>query len=120
MITCPFCGKPVHLSKDERDTNSHVVEETDDDYYCPTYVDVAEGRRWCHYYRKSKGAMHCAIIPPFEICWIKDSSLSVYQFIIHSDEDHSGRDFPIYQTGPVDFQTFLDIYHRFKNLKAFS
>lgn len=120
MITCPFCGKPVYRAHDERDTNSMLELGSAENFYCPTYVDMAQGVRWCHYQRTSNPYAHySAVIPPFLILWKLDGSIQVSQ-INKYDIDHVTESYLIYETKTDDFNEFIHICNRFKNLVAFS
>lgn len=125
MITCPLCGKHVHMSNDGRDSNTLLIESDTSDFYCPTYVDVYTGVRWAHYSRRQilptslNARKYIAIIPPFEIWWTDhEQYLLVRQFSVDS------RDFRInkiiHEEDNVPFEKLSDIYKRFANLRAFS
>ena len=122
MITCPFCDKPVHLSKDERDSNTLMSESDTDDFYCPTYVDVHEGTRWCHYARRTKQGSHTiyeVIVPPFSIWFIDGRNhILVRQFDV-GYEDWRMHNI-IYRKDNATFEEFVQTYHRFKILRAFT
>jgi hypothetical protein len=122
MITCPFCHKPVHLSADERDTNTHLAEEDKtSNFYCPTYVDVAPGRRWCHYDRKIMPAGYVryeVVIPPFDFVWYPEISLfKVEQFKFLQPDDCETQ--MTYHGHANTLEEFVHICNRFTNLKAF-
>ncbi len=123
MITCPLCGKPVHIARDERDTNTTLSETDKGDFYCPTYVDVHEGTRWAHYYRRhvtnSTELKYIAIIPPFEIWWTdQEHYLLVRQFSIDKQDFRFNK--IIYEEENVPFERLQDIYKRFTTLRAFT
>ncbi len=123
MIICPLCQKPVHLSKDERDTSTYLTENDTSDFYCNTYVDVHEGVRWAHYVRRhvttSTELKYIAIIPPFEIWWTdQEQYLLVRQFNIDKQDFRFNK--IIYEEENVPFEKLQDIYQRFTNLRAFS
>lgn len=123
MITCPLCGKLVHLARDERDTNSNLSENDKEDFYCPTYTDVHEGIRWAHYYRRhvtnSTELKYIAIIPPFEIWWTdQEQYLLVRQFSIDKQDFRFNK--IIYEEENVPFEKLNDIYKRFATLRAFT
>lgn len=122
MITCPLCGKLVHLAKDERDTNSTLSETDKDDFYCPTYVDVSVGTRWCHYARRhvtnSTELKYTAIIPPFEIWWTdQEQYLLVRQFNLDKQDFRFNK--IIYEEENVPFEKLPEIYQRFTKLRVF-
>lgn len=123
MITCPFCHKHVHLSRDERDTNSLLSDNDTDDFYCPTYVDVTTGRRWCHYSRCTRQGWwpeYTAIIPPFRVDYTETKGVSVVKINLHEGSDLATFT-PIYEdTINPSFDKFVQLYHRFKILRAFS
>ena len=121
MITCPLCGKPVHMSNDGRDSSTLLVDGDTSDFYCPTYVDVSEGVRWCHYSRRhitsSTELKYIAVIPPFEVWWTdQEQYLLVRQFSI----DSSRLNKIIHEEENVSFDKLSEIYKRFTNLRAFS
>lgn len=123
MISCPLCGKLVHLSNDGRDTSTHLVSGDTGDFYCPTYTDVHDGIRWAHYTRRhihgSTELKYIAIIPPFEIWWTdQEQYLLVRQFSIDSSNFRINK--IIYEEENVPFDKLPEIYQRFTNLRAFT
>lgn len=125
MITCPLCGKPVHLDNDGRDTNTYLTDTDTSNFYCSTYVDVHTGVRWAHYSRRQVlpasigGLKYIAIIPPFEIWWTShDQYLLVRQFNIDSADYRLNK--IIYEEENVPFDKLPQIYQRWYNLRAFS
>ena len=120
MITCPFCGKPVFRANDERDTNSMLENNSTDNFYCPTYVDMTVGIRWCHYQRTSNANAHySAVMPPFLIIWQLDGQLSVDQ-ILHYTSEYITDSKRVYEAKTDDFNEFVRICNRFKKLVIFS
>jgi hypothetical protein len=124
MITCPFCQKPVHRSQDERDTNTNLSEgDLTSDFYCPTYVDVAPGRRWCHYDRKTLPTGYIryeVVIPPFDFIWypgIKLVKIEQFKFILDPEDCETQQ---IYHDHATTLEEFVHICNRFKNLRVFS
>lgn len=122
MITCPFCQKLVLRSQDERDTNAFLSEEDQTtDFFCPTYVDVAQGRRWCHFDRKTLPAGYVryeAVIPPFDFLWYPGINLvKVEQFKFLHPEDCESQQ--IYHDQATTLDEFIQICNRFKNLRVF-
>jgi hypothetical protein len=108
---------------DERDTNTFLTEDATDDFYCPTFVDVAKGSRWCHYYRNKRQGWHTiyvAIIPPFRISYTENRELTVsiinFQNVITGlaifDKIYEHPDEPT-------FDNFIKLYYRFKDLRVF-
>ena len=122
MITCPFCHKPVHLSNDGRDTTTLMTEGQTDDFYCPTYVDITDGRRWCHYSRQTRQGWYpeyTAIIPPFRIDYTETKGVSVVLIKTHEGTDLATFS-PVYEdTINPTFDKFIQLYSRFKILRAF-
>lgn len=132
MITCPVCGKPVHVSKDERDTSPYLSDDSTADFDCPTMVDVAPGRRWHHYNRRTlQGSWpaYAIVHPPFEIIWWDDGRLVVEQFDYKVIDRPSIGNPPgqttinrkiVLEKRKTTFQDFLHTATRFKNLVIFS
>jgi len=122
MITCPLCHRHVHLDNDGRDTSTLLTDKDTSDFYCPTYVDVTDGRRWCHYTRRhitgSTELKYIAIIPPFEIWWTdQEHYLLVRQFNIDKDDFRFNK--IIYEEENVSFDKLEAIYQRFTILRPF-
>lgn len=121
MITCPFCHKPVHLSQNKRDTSSYLKENDTADFYCPTYVDVHEGTRWYHYARRTRQGCHTiyeVILPPFSIWFINGRNhLLVQQFDVGLADWRMHN--IIYRKDNATFEDFVQLYDRFKILRAF-
>lgn len=121
MIKCPLCQEYVQAG-----TGKYPDRIEDDDntssFYCPTYVDVEPGRRWCHYDRKTVSAGYIRyeiVIPPFDFCWYPTLKLvKVEQFQFLDNGDCQER--MVYHTHAQTLDDFVKLCNRFKNLKAFS
>ncbi len=123
MIQCPICKELVK----EPISQKHVEDDFIDDFYCPTYVQVAEGRRWCHYQRRRENnadihlhEIYTAVIPPFKIEWTDERDLKVDRFTYLDRTATSIRYERIYTSYSADFEDFLRFIPRFQKLILFS
>ena len=123
MITCPLCQQLVHLSRDERDTTTWLTEDDKQDFTCPTKTNPTSGVVWNHYQRHSNLGYSCqvyqAIIMPFRIIWKVTGELKVDEIIRYSED-------AIFETKPLlrlkthDYNEFVSVCQRFKNLRVFT
>lgn len=127
MIICPLCQQLVHLSSVISLPSERYLEDGDlSNFFCPTYVDVHPGYRWCHYSRATSQGSHLlsgyplyeAIIPPFSIMWYDGPNrIVVRQFNIEPVDFRLHR---FLHEGTTDWNGFLHTCQRFQKLKAFS
>lgn len=123
MIICPICQTPVKDPIDQKNVN----DDFKDDFYCPTYVYVAEGRRWCHFQRNLDNnadiqlhAIYTAIVPPFKIRWTDELDLVVDKFTYLDRTAESIRYERIFTSYNSPYEEFLRFIPRFQKLKLFS
>lgn len=124
MITCPICKELVKDPIDQK----NVADGYTKDFYCPTYVHVAEGRRWGHYNRHldtlADGivlhTIYTAIVPPFKIEWTDELDLRVDRFTFLDKTANSIRYERICTYTQADFEEFLRFIPRFQKLRLFS
>lgn len=125
MITCPLCQSLVNKEAPYISTNSiilHLEDNAEDNFYCPTYVKVSPGVRWCHYDRNTAHGcfpIYRAIIPPFHIEW-HDGLNSVTVKIMGDNINDYRKYKEIYFGTNIDKVEILNLYKRFSNLKVFT
>jgi hypothetical protein len=118
MITCPFCQKHV------LDQETMYLEDGNNvtPFYCPTYVEVAPGRRWCHYHRNVLPTGYLryeAVIPPFVLLWYPGIKLVKVEQFKFSDPDNWNQEMLLHEHATT-LEDFLHLCNRFQNLRAFS
>jgi hypothetical protein len=119
MITCPLCQQPVYKVDEDPTTRVAVQEDETVDFFCDTYVNVANGRRWGHYF--CSGLTYEALIPPFVITLYGDSKLLKVRRIRLVPMTYPAQVIsPIYEASNGDFEKFIKLCRRFNNLKVFS
>lgn len=118
MITCPICQSIVL-----NETGEIGLDDNDSqDFYCPVFVDIGPGTRWCHYSRvTSQGCYpeYIAVVPPFRIYWYEVENRIKVEVLGTSNIDwRLGHD--IYEAENVDQARMIQLINKFAKLKVFT
>jgi hypothetical protein len=113
--SCPLCGHALICD-----------DVSKENIYCPKYVDVHAGTRWCHYVvgtcdqGPDKGQRrYAAVIPPFYITWYQETGkLWLQQFGVEKLDWRMHHTLDYQENYPFD--DLLKLYKRMENLRAFS
>lgn len=107
---CPLCGHAL------------IYEEDPVKLYCPTYTNVHEGVRWCHYDHQPNDkneVRYIAIIPPFYVQWNSTTNeLVIKTFGNYRDDWRQTKDLLTKEN--VSHDELLNTYERLKKLKVFT
>jgi hypothetical protein len=122
MISCPLCKRLVLDGKENEADKVYLHDHELQDFWCPTYVDVHPGVRWCHYYRQTMKGWHpeyIIIVPPFRVTWTTGINWITIQKFNAEPNDWS-RCYHIETIKEQTFEDFLKVVDRMKKLKAFA
>jgi hypothetical protein len=122
MILCPLCKNPVYKFEEDSSQKSTIEEGDTDNFFCYEQVRLISNRHGFHYQRRLSGVnyFYTAYMPPFKITYKDDGCVAVDQIISQDSRMISMHTKRLYESTTADFNDFVKLCDRFKNMVAFS